>query len=224
MTRHPDPTARLEQDGRVWLRRALNDEDLAAFDVAWDLDARPGARLATTGPLSRILASGGPMSAIVGAFLPFARAVRVISFNKTPGSNWGVPWHQDRVIAVRDKYALPGFDHWSQKAGIWHCEPPVGLLERMLFVTVHLDDSDGDNGALQIVPGSHGKGVIPADKAAETAHSRPTAICQAKRGDVLILKMLTLHRSLPATCPSSRRTYRIDYASEALPKPLEWFA
>ena len=224
MTRRCNPSEQFERDGRVWLRNALLGEDPAAFDQAWDLDARPGARLATTGPLSKALAFDGPLSAIVAEFLPSARAVRVVTFNKTSESNWGVPWHQDRVISVREKHALPGYGSWSRKVGFWHCEPPLELLDRMLFVRLHLDDTDDENGAMQIVLGSHREGVIPADRAAEFARSRPTEICQAKRGDVLILKMLTLHRSLSSISSSMRRTYRIDYSSEALPDPLAWFA
>ncbi len=32
-----------------------------------------------------------------------ARPVRAIAFDKTRGSNWSVPWHQDRTIAVDRK-------------------------------------------------------------------------------------------------------------------------
>jgi ectoine hydroxylase-related dioxygenase (phytanoyl-CoA dioxygenase family) len=184
MTRRCNPSEQFERDGRVWLRNALLGENLIAFDRAWDLGARPGARLATTGPLSKALAFDSPLSAIVAELLPLARAVRVISFNKTPQNNWGVPWHQDRVISVREKHALPGYGNWSQKNGIWHCEPPLALLDRMLFVRLHLDDTDNENGAMQIVPGSHKEGVIPADSAAAFARSRPTEICHARRGDV----------------------------------------
>ena len=36
-------------------------------------------------------------------FSPNARPVRVIAFNKTEGNNWTLPWHQDRVVALRER-------------------------------------------------------------------------------------------------------------------------
>ena len=67
--------------------------------------------------------------------------VRTVSFNKSQRANWGVPWHQDRVIAVNDKVETEGYRNWTKKSGTWHCEPPLSVLENMLFVRVHLDDT-----------------------------------------------------------------------------------
>lgn len=58
-----------------------------------------------------------------------ARLVRILVFDKTPALNWGVPWHQDRTVALRERHDLPGFGPWSVKEGVPHAEPPVALLE-----------------------------------------------------------------------------------------------
>ncbi len=90
----------------------------------------------------------------------------------------------------------------------------------MLFVRLHLDDTDSGNGAMEIALGSHLQGAISASSAASLAANCQTEICAAKRGDVLVLNMLTLHRSAPSRSESERRAIRIDFAGEALPEPL----
>ncbi|GAB5449128.1 phytanoyl-CoA dioxygenase family protein [Gymnodinialimonas sp.] len=153
---------------------------------------------------------------------PGAMPVRVVAFNKSESANWGVPWHQDRVIAVAERSDVTGYHNWTKKSGTWHCEPPQSVLDQMLFVRVHLDDTDRSNGAMEIALGSHAGGVVPSAKAESAANSYPTEICEAKRGDVLILKMLTLHCSKPAQRQSGRRVLRVDFSCSELPHPLSW--
>ena len=155
---------------------------------------------------------------------PNAKPVRVVAFNKSEDANWGVPWHQDRVIAVSQRTEIAGYRNWTEKSGAWHCEPPRHVLDQMLFVRVHLDDTNASNGAMEISVGSHLDGIVPAAHAEATARKHPVEICEAERGDVLILKMLTLHSSKPAKVRSGRRVLRVDFASSPLPKPLTWQA
>ncbi|MCA9060395.1 MAG: hypothetical protein KDA85_17920, partial [Planctomycetaceae bacterium] len=56
--------------------------------------------------LRKILADviGGP------AFL-----IRATLFDKTPSANWGVFWHQDLAIAVREKHEVDGYRAWTCK-------------------------------------------------------------------------------------------------------------
>ena len=63
---------------------------------------------------------------------------------------------------------------------------------------------------------------MAAADAVEIATRYPLEMCTAKRGDVLVLKMLTLHRSGVAKIAKSRREVRIDFAAFDLPKPLKW--
>ncbi len=215
----------LEREGRIWLRNALNGKDLADFDALLNTGSKPGQRLSIAESGSGLRSALGPKSRLsrsVQTVLPGARPVRMVSFNKTPEQNWGVPWHQDRIIAVKEKQDVSDFAGWSCKGGQWHCEPPVELPERMIFVRVHLDDTDTENGCLEIALRSHGRGGISAKDAVAQADTFETEVCRARRGDVLILKMLLLHRSLPAIEPTSRRTFRMDYSVDTLPTPLRW--
>lgn len=89
-------------------------------------------------------------------------AVRGIYFDKSPAANWLVPWHQDLTLALRERREVSGFGPWSVKDGIPHVQPPVALLEKMITLRLHLDDTDETNGALRVVPGSHVHGRLTA--------------------------------------------------------------
>lgn len=206
----------LEQEGRVWFRRAVSGSDLTVLEDACAIDARPGERLLSLRSES--------IDAFATQFLPGARPVRVVAFNKTEANNWTLPWHQDRVVALRARVETPGFSNWTNKAGIWHAEPPIEFLERMIFARIHLDPADADNGCLQIALGTHTHGKIAAADADLVAGAAPIENCTAQRGDVLFAKALILHRSSPSRTNTGRRAIRIDYCADELPSPLEWAA
>ncbi|QPH52902.1 phytanoyl-CoA dioxygenase [Pontivivens ytuae] len=206
-------------EGRVWLRGLVGPGDLARFDALTEGDGRPGMRQADPA-LVALLGEGSVVGQAVGRLLPGARPVRIVSFDKRVGRNWALPWHQDRVIAVRERRDVPGFGRWSRKGDMWHCEPPVEVLARMLFVRLHLDDQDAETGAMEIALGE--PGPVPVAEAAARAEALPREVCVAARGDVLVLPMLTLHRSGPSDRETPRRVLRVDYAAEGLPGGLEW--
>lgn len=204
------------------MRGALSDADLLKFDAACDLGQAPGERLSLNGPISGAVDEESPLTLLVRRILPGAVPVRALAFDKSRDSNWTVPWHQDRVIAVRQRHEMPGYLAWSNKGGQWHVEPPLTLLESMLFVRVHLDDSHSSNGCLELALGSHRLGRVLAGDAEAAATACEIEPCQARRGDLLFVKALTLHRSGASSLEDSRRTLRVDYAAADLPSPLQW--
>ena len=211
-----------EKCGRVWLRNAISEKDLALLDDAAACPVKAGQRIEFSMASHAALSKDGSLICAVRQLAPTAFPVRVVAFNKSEHANWGVPWHQDRVIAVAERSEVVGYHNWTQKSGVWHCEPPPSVLDEMLFVRVHLDDTDQSNGAMEIAVGSHACGMVRSAQAESQATLYPNEICKAKRGDVLILKMLTLHRSKPAQSQSGRRVLRIDFSSTNLPPPLSW--
>jgi len=211
-----------EQGGKIWQRGALSEAELSLLDAAAALSSKPGQRLDFGAELRQVFAANSQLMQAITPLDPDAKPVRIITFNKSRNNNWGVPWHQDRVISLANKHSVDGFHNWTKKSDKWHCEPPITILENMLFVRVHLDDTDSTNGAMQIAIGSHKQGIVSSQNAAKLVEQYPIEDCTAKRGDVLILKMLTLHRSKPSKRPSDRRVFRIDFASCDLPAPLEW--
>jgi hypothetical protein len=211
-----------EKYGRVWLRNALFEDELSYLDKAADTQVKAGQRLHPSEGLNKAFSDNTSLMKGIRLLDPNAKPVRVVAFNKSEEANWGVPWHQDRIIAIDEREDIAGYGNWSKKAGIWHCEPPQDILDQMLFVRVHLDDSDQSNGAMEIAVGSHINGMVAASEAENEALKYPIEVCNAKRGDVLILKMLTLHSSKPAKIRSGRRVVRIDFSSTELPEPLKW--
>ena len=150
-----------------------------------------------------------------------AFAVRAVFFDKVPGANWSLFWHQDNVIAVNRRLDLPGYTGWSCKAGVWQVQPPVGVLGRMVAVRVHLDDCGPENGPLRVLPGSHRHGWLD-DRLDEWKARVPEVLCVTAAGGVVVLCPLTLHASAPAEKPAHRRVIHIEYANEDLPAGLDW--
>lgn len=208
-------------DGRVWFRGALGEAELAELDRVGAMGEAPGVRMAAQ---ADVVAALAPVDELVRRFMPGARPVRVVAFNKSEGGNWALPWHQDRVIAVQDKADVPGFSNWTRKAGVWHVEPPIAFLQRMIFARVHLDPATAENGALELAPGTHDLGKVADTDVGGLVGRLGQAheLCIADRGDILVAGALTLHRSRASQSAARRRAIRIDYSADELPPPLEW--
>jgi len=56
-----------------------------------------------------LAAEGLPAALAKEALGGAARPVKITGFDKTPGSNWKVPWHQDLTIAVKEARDVEGF-------------------------------------------------------------------------------------------------------------------
>ena len=134
---------KLKTDGAEHFPQALCKHEL---EILHSLASRhqknsAGIRLSDDEDLSQILAPTGTMQKIARHFLGHeAHPVRAVLFDKQPGANWALGWHQDRTIAVRQKCELPDFGPWSIKAGINHVEPPFQFIEKMVTLRAHLDD------------------------------------------------------------------------------------
>jgi hypothetical protein len=148
--------------------------------------------------------------------------VRAIYFDKSAEANWGVAWHQDLTIALRAHAEVAGFGPWSTKEGVPHVQPPVELLEQMLTIRLHLDDADGTNGALRVLPGSHPEGRLSPERIRELRAQQPDFLCAAAAGDTLLMRPLLLHASSRSTSAQRRRILHIEYAGFALPPGLAW--
>ena len=151
-----------------------------------------------------------------------ARPVRAILFDKTAATNWALGWHQDRVIAVRERVETPGFGPWTRKHGALHVAPPFELLARMLTLRVHLDPVPATNGPLLVAPGSHRLGLVPQGEIAAVVERCGTAACLAEAGDIWAYSTPILHASERVHTPAHRLVLQVDYAAEDLPGGLEW--
>jgi len=172
-------------------------------------------------PLVRSIASSPPASDLARSILgEGARLVRAILFDKIPGANWTVPWHQDLTIAVAERHDVEGFGPWSVKEGVVHVQPPVAVLEEMATFRIHLDECGQDNGPVRVIPGSHRHGrIAESDLSRYLTDETP---CVGGVGSVLVMRPLILHASSPAKSPSHRRVLHMEFAGGDLPKPLHW--
>ena len=124
-----DDAAGFASSGRLWWRGFLTDDALAVLDNATDLQGRPGTRAVIDPKVSAVLGPHSSLGRRLAGLLPASPSgaipVRLVGFDKTAQANWGVPWHQDRVITVAERHDLPGYTNWSRKSDQWHCEPPA---------------------------------------------------------------------------------------------------
>jgi ectoine hydroxylase-related dioxygenase (phytanoyl-CoA dioxygenase family) len=150
------------------------------------------------------------------------RPVRVLYFDKKPGANWAVPWHQDRTIAVAGRIDVPGYETWSIKAGIDHVEPPEDVLRRTVSLRLHVDDCDQDNGPLLILRSSFRLGRVTSSDIKKHVSEGHISACCAKAGDVVAIRGLTIHASERSLQPSRRRVLHVDFGPPSLPHGLDW--
>jgi len=174
-------------------------------------------------PVIAELARSPGLLAVVRPHLPSEPfPVRAIYFDKSPETNWLIPWHQDLSLALRASAEVPGFGPWSTKDGIPHVQPPVELLQQMLTVRLHLDDADESNGALRVLPGSHRLGRLSAERIQQFRSERADFLCRVSAGDALLMRPLLLHASSRSTSAQHRRVLHIEYAAFTLPEKLNW--
>lgn len=159
----------------------------------------------------QILASA---SAALGAE---AHPVRANLFVKSDDVDWGVAWHQDRVVCVLERAEHPDFHGWSTKGGLPHANAPLRVLARMVAVRLHLDPCPEDAGPLEVVPGTHNRihatGQVPSSSA---------VALPAEQGEMIIMRPLLVHRSQSQRRRTLRRVLHIEFAADPLPGPLRW--
>ncbi len=143
--------------------------------------------------------------------------VKSIYFDKPEKSNWFVAYHQDLTISVESKLNVNGFGPWTVKQDQYAVQPPLSILENNFTIRVHLDDTDDENGALRVIPGSHKKGVIRA-----AVDGKDEVFCPVKNGAVMFMSPLLLHASNRTLVNKKRRVIHIEFSNQQLPEGLKW--
>ena len=125
----------LERDGAQRLVGAAIKTLPRLMAIAARTAVSAGTRMQGDAELAQLLSGDGSIGRIALAQLGReARPVRAILFDKSPRTNWGLGWHQDRTIAVRTRRDVPGFGPWSVKRGMAHVAPSMSILDRMLTI------------------------------------------------------------------------------------------
>lgn len=211
----------LRTDGFALVRDAVPADALGALDAQLPANMHNRRNLLQLPAVRKAAQSSAIRSLVEPVLGQECFAVRAILFNKLQDANWKVPWHQDVVIAVRERIEVSGFGPWSIKDGVPHVRPPAEVLAGMIAVRLHLDDSDEDNGPLRFIPGSHVQGLLD-DAAIQDWPKENAATVTARSGDAILMRPLVLHASSPAREPSARRVLHIEFAGIELPSGLEW--
>ncbi len=211
-------------DGYQIHRALLSDGDVAELRSEADIVARAvgGACVRHLRRRSRRFNLLSISNALLSRLPAGLRPVRSILFDKTKSENWPVLWHQDLTIAVEAEKQISGYGPWSHKDGSPHVQPPVSLLENMVTIRLHLDETPATNGALLVIPGSHRSGILTSGALRDYDKVGAVA-CECAPGDALLMSPLILHSSRRSESPARRRVIHFEYArDEDLDESLNW--
>lgn len=150
--------------------------------------------------------------------------VRAIYFDKSPANNWYVTWHQDQTVAVSRRFDLESWGPWSMKAGAWHVQPPLEVLDQMVTIRIHLDPASVSNGCLKVMPGSHRIGLIDVDRVHEHVKKEGVIYCESPLGGAVVMRPHILHASDKSVASDPRRILHFEYSSYELPDGVTWSA
>ena len=150
------------------------------------------------------------------------RLVRAILFNKTASNNWLVAWHQDKTVAVSNKFSADGWVSWSEKADVLHVQPPIEVLNSMVTFRIHLDSTSEENGCLSVVPHSHKLGILNQQEIVKRSSRFQSVLCPAVAGSALVMRPHLLHSSRKGKAPSKRRVLHLEYSDFTLPSGVSW--
>lgn len=158
---------------------------------------------------------------IIQTIDPKAFLTKAIYFNKPQTQNWSVGWHQDIPINVVEKIPTEGYTSWTLKKEINSVCPPEEILHDTFTLRIHLDDTNEQNGAVSVIPGSHKKRHTDDEIKTITSNSN-SATCYVNQGGVHLMKPLILHSSPRSTTQKKRRVIHLEFCSHELPNGLEW--
>ncbi|QXU41954.1 phytanoyl-CoA dioxygenase family protein [Pedobacter sp. D749] len=146
--------------------------------------------------------------------------VKSIYFDKPETSNWFVSYHQDLTISVNQKVEIPGFGPYTKKHDQFAVQPPLNILESNFTIRIHLDDTNEENGALEVIPNSHSKGIYRPETIDWNIEKEVS--CNVARGGLMVMKPLLLHSSSRTTNNQKRRVIHLEFSNQTLPKELQW--
>lgn len=196
--------------------------DIAHLATEFKRDAAGSRRLLAHG-WCRELADRLRSLPALGHVLPAGHvAMQCTYFEKSLARNWLVPIHQDRSIPVAERVEDTALRGWSEKEGELFVQPPEAILRQVVALRLHLDEVGEEDGPLEVVPGSHGLGVIGNEEAIRLRQRNSTRRCLGGRGSVLAMRPLLLHQSSKARGERLRRTLDFRYGPPQLPFGLKW--
>ncbi len=183
----------------------------------------PGSRTLLSLPWCAALARAIRRNKAVRSLLPETPvAVQCTYFEKSESQNWLVAVHQDLSIPVRERIDVAACSAWSEQEGVIFVQPPATVLETMVAVRLHLDDSAPSNGPLRVVPGSHRRGRLTSAQVQAARDESGEITCPVPKGGALVMRPLLLHASSKAHTSAPRRVLHFVFGAPLLPLGLTW--
>jgi ectoine hydroxylase-related dioxygenase (phytanoyl-CoA dioxygenase family) len=130
--------------------------------------------------------------------------------------------HQDLSIPVRERIDVAACSAWSEKEGVLFVQPPATVLDTIVAVRLHLDDSTPSNGPLRVVPGSHRRGRLTSAQVQTVREESGEIACPVPKGGVLVMRPLLLHASSKAQVSAPRRVLHFVFGPPVLSLGLSW--
>jgi len=217
----------IEKDGFASIPGFLSlievDQLLEGISACNARRSRAGIRHALSlSPISNLARQSSVMELARSVLGPEAFPFRATLFDKSPGSNWLVVWHQDTALPVRERREVRGWGPWSTKEGIAYAHAPTGALSQVLALRIHLDDSTELNGPLRVLPTTHTLGVLEDEQVHELATEMFPVECLVPSGGILAMRPLLVHSSSKSRSEADRRVLHIEYAaSPSIALPLD---
>jgi hypothetical protein len=175
--------------------------------------SRAGIRHALKYPAVRDLANDPRLLNSAGELLGSAAVpFRATLFDKSGKANWLVVWHQDTALPLRERREVAGWGPWSVKDALTYAHAPAKVLENVIALRVHLDESNANNGPLRVLPGTHTNGLLTDDQICDLAKQLSSVDCLVPEGGVLAMRPLIVHASSKCESDSPRRVLHVEYA------------
>lgn len=206
--------AKFESDGFVVVNEILktNELRLLAERCESEIESEIGTRNLLKHGWARELAQKLIQNESLKPLMPEnAIAVQCNYFAKNVQNNWSVTLHRDLSIPVKSQIISKDWGGWSEKEGVLYAQPPKQVLAEMVSVRLHLEDNNSENGALQLVAGSH--------KNLNQNGERNLGI--VAKGGALIMRPLILHASTKLKS-GKRRVLHFVFGPEKLPNNAVW--
>ena len=207
----------IQKSGFAVLPDRLSEGELLHFQEELSAShlrrTRAGIRHALTFPCVASLAKAPRLLNIAQEVIgDGAMPFRATFFDKSPASNWLVTWHQDRSIPLKGRHDADGWGPWSVKDGVTYAHAPASVLEKVLALRIHVDESNALNGPLRVLPETHSLGVLDDHQILKLAAEREPVDCVLPQGGVLAMRPLVVHSSSKSQTEMPRRVLHVEYA------------
>lgn len=206
----------IKHDGFAITTNVFRTDELSAIGTLLNVEgrSRAGRRHLLAEEPVRALASDRRLlelaaEALDATAIPFKATL----FDKSSGANWLVVWHQDVALPMRARVDADGWGPWSVKRGQLYAHAPAEVLEQVVALRVHLDDSTSANGPLRVLPGTHALGRLSEDRIRELAKEVPVVECTTEAGGVVSMRPLIVHASSKSRSAVPRRVLHIEYST-----------